>query len=94
MDRARGCFQRAIKLNPELRGAGETLALLYLESGQVGASVFFFLLALADGNRTPTVSFQANMMLIQQISPSQGGVDYFSAKAIAYENQDTQRLMH
>lgn len=34
-DRARGCFLRALKLDPERKGAGEALTSLYLESGQV-----------------------------------------------------------
>lgn len=35
-DRARGCFSRAVKLDPENGGAGEALALLYLQTGQAG----------------------------------------------------------
>ena len=34
-ERARGCFLRSVKLDPQMRGAGEALALLYLQNGQV-----------------------------------------------------------
>ena len=40
-ERARGCFLRAVKLVPEMKGAGEALALLYLENGQVCLLAFY-----------------------------------------------------
>ncbi|CAM9615837.1 unnamed protein product, partial [Hapterophycus canaliculatus] len=41
-ERARGCFLRSVKLDPSLRGAGEALALLYLENGQETLAVGLF----------------------------------------------------
>ncbi|CAM9587326.1 unnamed protein product, partial [Choristocarpus tenellus] len=41
-DRARGCFDRAVKLNPEIRGAGEALAALYLQNGQETLALALF----------------------------------------------------
>eukprot|EP00903_Cladosiphon_okamuranus_P012909 g12052.t2 len=41
-ERARGCFQRAVKLDPSMRGAGEALALLYFQNGQETLAVGLF----------------------------------------------------
>ncbi|CAN0164596.1 unnamed protein product [Discosporangium mesarthrocarpum] len=41
-ERARGCFVRAVKLNPGLQGAGEALGALYLQSGQETLALALF----------------------------------------------------
>lgn len=70
-ERARGCFMRAVKLNPATRGAGEALVLLYLQNGQVDGTTQRVELLVAFGliSLTKTLTLTLTLMLTLTLKP-------------------------